>query len=45
MVLAKTQIPLDECMNSIFLLRFVSQQSEFVFFGALTSVGAPFFII
>ncbi len=43
MNLVKAQIPLGRVLRvSPFLLRFVSRQSEFAFFGALTTVGALF---
>ncbi len=43
MNLVKAQIPLGRVLRVFpFLLRFVSRQSEFAFFGALTTVGALF---
>ncbi len=44
MNLVKSQIPLNSYGNTVILFSFVEQQSEFAFFGALTSVGALFYL-
>jgi hypothetical protein len=45
--LAKAQIPrwVRRSAEMLLIIRFVSRQSEFAFFGAPASVGAPFYFI